>query len=79
MQNNNMPQPPNFLSNLLGGGPNNNGGNANINGGGLTDTIRQLPARGMQILNNVLSGVRNMLPNLGRNGECANIESLVVA
>lgn len=56
----NMPQTPNFLSNILGG---------NSNGGGLTDTISQLPARGMQLLNNVFSGVRNMLPGLGRNGK----------
>lgn len=56
-----------FLSNLLGGGA---GMNNNSNGnGGLADTIRQLPARGMQMLNSVFSGVRNILPGLGRNGK----------
>lgn len=56
----NMPQTPGFLSNILGGGN---------NGGGLGATISQLPARGMQMLNNVFSGVRNLLPGLGRNGK----------
>lgn len=51
-----------LLSGLLGGsGPSNSGP---------FETLRQLPARGLQMLNNVFSGVRNMLPlGLGRNGK----------
>lgn len=58
-------QPGGMLSGLLGGS-----GNMNSNSGPF-ETLRQLPARGLQMLNNVFSGVRNMLPlGLGRNCEC---------
>lgn len=49
-----------LLGGLLGG---------NNNGGGLFDTIRNIPQRGMEIMNQFLSQVRNMLPGLGRNGK----------
>lgn len=53
------------LGGLWGG---NNGGN-----GGLLDTIRNIPQRGMEIMNSFLSQVRNMLPGLGRNGKSLEV------
>ena len=62
MQNMQLPQ-GNLFSGLLGG---QNGGQ-----GGLTETLRQIPQRTMEMVNQLMSGVRNMLPgNLGRNGKC---------
>lgn len=37
--------------------------------GGIFDTLRQLPSRGLQMVNNALNNVRNMFSGLGRNGE----------
>lgn len=33
-------------------------------------SLREIPARGLQMLNNVISNVRNMIPGMGRNSEC---------
>lgn len=65
-------QPGNgLLSGLLGG----NGGSNS----GPFETLRQLPARGLQMLNNVFSGVRNMLPlGLGRNGKSIGLADKLI-
>lgn len=52
-----------LLGGLLGGN------NSYNNGSGLMSSIRNIPQRGMEIMNSFLSQVRNILPGLGRSGK----------
>lgn len=62
---------PSQIQNQLGQGQQQGGLLSGLLGNsGPMETIRQIPARGLQMLNNILGGVRNMLPGgLGRNSK----------
>lgn len=49
---------------------------SNAQGNGLLDTIRQIPARGIQMLTSTLANVRNMFGGLGRNNMMNQMPSL---
>lgn len=48
------------------------------NNGGLMDMVSNLPRRGMDMVNNLLSNIRNMLPGLGRNGKSAGQKTMLL-
>lgn len=47
-----------------------NGQMQNLQPMNFLQSLREIPARGLQMLNSVISNVRNMIPGMGRNGEC---------